>query len=97
MSFVWLRVLAALRHRWKALVVLAVVTGIGGGAAITALAGAQRTDTAVPGFVSYSLPDTGGFLFGSVSRPPQTPGLPRDSLALAPAERRVVHLPQVAA
>jgi ABC-type antimicrobial peptide transport system permease subunit len=97
MSFVWLRVQAALRHRWKALVVLAVVTGIGGGAAITALAGAQRTDTAVPRFVSYSLSDTGGFLFGSVSSPPQTPGLAPDSLALAPAERRVVHLPQVAA
>jgi predicted lysophospholipase L1 biosynthesis ABC-type transport system permease subunit len=95
MSFVWLRVQAALRHRWRALVVLAVVVGIGGGAAITALAGAQRTDTAVPQFVSYSLPDTGGFLFGSVLSPPVTPGIPADSLALAPAEQRVVHLPQV--
>lgn len=97
MSFVWLRVQAALRHRWKALVVLAVVVGIGGGAAITSLAGARRTDTAVPEFVAYSLPDTGGFLFGSVSSPPVTPGIPAGSLALAPAEQRVVHLPQVAA
>ncbi|HWF15446.1 MAG TPA: FtsX-like permease family protein [Acidimicrobiales bacterium] len=97
MSFVWLRVQAALRHRWKALALLAVVTGIGGGAAVTALAGAQRTDTAVPQFVSYSLPDTGGFLFGNVASPPVTPGIPPDSLALAPAEQRVLHLPQVAA
>ena len=97
MSFVWLRVQAALRHRWKALVVLSVVSGIGGGAAITALAGAQRTDVAVPQFVSYSLPDDGGFLFGNVASPPVTPGIPEDSLALAPAEQRVVRLPQVAA
>lgn len=97
MSFVWLRVRAALRHRWKALMVLAVVVGVGGGAAITALAGAERTDKAVPQFVSYSLPDTGGFLFGNVSSPPLTPGIPADSLALAPAEQRVVHLPEVAA
>jgi hypothetical protein len=95
MSFVWLRVQAALRHRWRALVVLAVVVGVGGGAAITALAGAQRTDTAVPQFVSYSLPDSGGFLFGSVLSPPVTPGIPTDSLALAPFEQRVVHLPEV--
>jgi hypothetical protein len=97
MSFVWLRVQAALRHRWRTLVVLAVVVGVGGGAAITALAGAQRTDMAVPQFVSYSLPDSGGFLFGSVSSPPLTPGIPADSLALAPAEQRVVDLPQVVA
>lgn len=97
MSFVWLRVQAALRHRWKTLVVLTVVTGIGGGAAITALAGAQRTDTAMARFVSYARPDTGGFLYGSLSSPPVTPGYPRNSLALAPAERRVVQLPQVAA
>jgi hypothetical protein len=95
MSFTWLRVRAALRHRWRALVVLAVVVGVGGGAAITALAGAQRTDTAVPRFVSYSLPDTGGFLYGNVLSPPVTPGIPAESLSLSPAENRIVHQPQV--
>jgi ABC-type antimicrobial peptide transport system permease subunit len=97
MSFIWLRVQAALRHRWKALVVLAVVVGVGGGAAITALAGAQRTDTAVPRFVAYSLPDSGGFLYGNVLSPPVTPGIPADSLSLSPAEEQVVHQPEVTA
>ena len=36
-------------------------------------------------------------MYGSISSPPLTPGLPSNSLALAPPERRVVHLPQVAA
>jgi hypothetical protein len=96
-SFVLLRVRAAVRHRWRALVVLAVVVGIGGGTAIAALAGAQRTDTAVPRFVAYSQPDDGGFLFGNPSSPPVTPGIPQTSLAMATPEQRVVQLPQVAA
>ncbi len=78
------------------LILLAIVVGIGGGASIAALAGAQRTDTAVPEFLSYALADDGGFLFGNVSSPPNSPG-PADSLALAPAERKIVDLPQVAA
>ena len=78
------------------LILLAIVVGIGGGASIAALAGAQRTDTAVPEFLSYALADDGGFLFGNVSSPPKSPG-PADSLALAPAERKIVDLPQVAA
>ena len=77
------------------LILLAIVVGIGGGASIAALAGAQRTDTAVPEFLSYALADDGGFLFGNVSSPPRSPG-PADSLALAPAERKIVDLPQVA-
>ena len=78
------------------LAALAIVVGIGGGASIAALAGAERTNTAVPEFLSYALADDGGFLFGNVYSPPQTPG-PADSLALAPAERKIVNLPQVAA
>ena len=96
MSLVWFRARAELRTRWRMLVALAIVVGIGGGASIAALAGAQRTDTAVPEFLSYALADDGGFLFGNVTSPPQTPG-PADSLALAPAERKIVKLPQVAA
>jgi hypothetical protein len=92
-----MRARAELRQRWRTLVVLAVVVGIGGGASITAFAGAQRTDTAVPRFVAYSQPDDGGFLFGNPSSPPVTPGIPRTSLAMAAPEERVVHLPQVAA
>ncbi len=96
MSVVWFRARAELRSRWRMLIALAIVVGIGGGASIAALAGAQRTDTAVPEFLSYALADDGGFLFGNVLSPPPVPG-PADSLALAPAERKIVDLPQVAA
>ena len=76
--------------------VFALVLGIGGGIALTALAGARRTDTAIGQFVSYSHPDDGAFLFGDPSTPPRVSGPAADSLSLLPAERRVVDLPQVA-
>jgi hypothetical protein len=76
---------------------LAIVLAVGGGASIAALAGAQRTDTAVPRFVAYSQPDNGGFLYGSVQSPPLYQGIPASSLAMPGPVARVVHLPQVAA
>ena len=76
--------------------VFALVLGIGGGIALTALAGARRTDTAIGQFVSYSHPDDGAFLFGDPTTPPAVSGPAADSLSLLPAERRVVDLPQVA-
>ncbi len=97
MGLVWLRWRAALRTKWRTLLLLALLVGIGGGVALTSFAGAQRTDQAVPRFVAYSLPDNGGFLFGSYSSPPVASGAAADSLALFPAERRVVRLPQVVA
>jgi ABC-type lipoprotein release transport system permease subunit len=96
-GFVWLRLRTELRATWRSLVVLALVLGIGGGVALTAFSGAQRSDSAMPEFVAYSLPDDGGFLFGSVSSPPVSPSEAPDSLALSPAEQRVVDLPQVVA
>lgn len=96
----WLRGRAALRTRWRAAVVLALVTAVGGGVALTALAGARRTDSAISQFVNYSLPDNGGFIYGSPV--PQaarsaTAGASEYSTALNPTERKVVDLPQVAA
>ena len=76
---------------------MALVVGLGGGVALAAFAGARRTDAAMPQFVAYSLPDDGGFLFGSVSSPPVATGSAASSLALAPLEQRVVDLPQVVA
>ncbi len=97
MSVVWLRCRTQLRAKWRNMVVLVLLVGIGGGIGVTALAGARRTDQAVPQFVTYSLPDDGGFLFGSATTPPVTPGIPADSLALPPVARKIVHLPQVVA
>ncbi len=77
--------------------VLALLLGIGGGVALTAFAGARRTDAAMSQFVTYSQPDDGGFLFGSLSTPPVTPGVPADSRALPPVAKRIVALPEVAA
>jgi hypothetical protein len=76
---------------------LAVLLGLGGGVALTAFSGASRTNQALPQFLNYSLPDDGGFLVGSLSAPPVTPGAPPGSLALSPIEQRIVDLPQVAA
>ncbi len=97
MGLIWTRCRAELRGKWRTTVVLVVLLGIGSGVALTAFAGARRTDDAVSQFVRYSLPDNGGFLFGNVSSPPVTPGLAVGSLALAPTEQRIVDLPQVVA
>jgi hypothetical protein len=97
MRVVWLRCRAELRAKWRNTVLLILLVGIGGGIGVTALAGARRTDQAVPQFVTYSLPDDGGFLFGTVTTPPVTPGIPADSLAVPPLARKIVHLPQVVA
>src|ERR1700735_2229014 len=97
MGVVWLRCRAEVRAKWRTTVVLILLVGIGGGIGVTALAGARRTDEAVSQFVTYSLPDDGGFLFGSATTPPVTPGIPAGSLALPPLARKIVHLPQVVA
>ncbi len=97
MRFVRLRLQAELRATWRSVVLLALVLGIGSGLALTAFAGAQRTDSAMSEFVAYSLPDDGGFIFGNTTSPPVSQGQAPSSLALSPAEKRVVDLPQVVA
>ncbi len=96
MSLVWIRARSELRSSWRTMTVFALVLGIGGGIALTALAGARRTDTAIGQFVSYSHPDDGAFLYGNPDNPPLVSGPAADSLNLLPVERRVVDLPQVA-
>lgn len=93
----WQRTRASLRSQWRTLVVLALVLALGGGIALTALAGARRTQTAVARFVAYNETDQGGFIYGNVFAPPAAPDVPADSLALAPVEQQVVDLPEVAA
>ena len=51
MKAVWLRARNELRRRWRALVSLALIAGIGSGVAIAAVAGARRTDTVNARFV----------------------------------------------
>ena len=50
MSAVWMRARHELRRRWRALVGLALIAGIGSGAAIAAVEGARRTVSAYPRF-----------------------------------------------
>jgi len=50
MNAVWMRARNELRTRWRALVSLALIAGIGGGAAIAAGAGARRADSVYPRF-----------------------------------------------
>jgi ABC-type antimicrobial peptide transport system permease subunit len=51
MTAVWMRARNELRRRWRGLVSLALIAGIGGGAAIAAVAGARRTESAYPRFL----------------------------------------------
>src|SRR5207253_9390256 len=50
MKAVWMRARSEVRARWRALVSLALIAGIGGGAAIAAAAGARRADSTYPRF-----------------------------------------------
>src|SRR5207302_5281474 len=54
MAAVWARARAELRGKARTMAVLALVVGVAGGAALTAFAGARRTDSAVDRFVAYS-------------------------------------------
>src|SRR5947207_10612641 len=54
MGAVWLRLRAELRQRWRGWLALAVLLGLIGGVAVTAAAGARRTDTAYPRFLRAS-------------------------------------------
>ena len=53
-----------LRRGWRGVLLLLLMVGLGGGIALTALAGARRADTAMPRFLSYSEPGTGAVFFG---------------------------------
>lgn len=59
MAAVLMRVRAWLRTSWPGVVVLTVITGLVGGVVLAALAGAHRTETAVPQFLRYSGPTEG--------------------------------------
>ena len=50
----WLVVRAGLRARWRAWLVLAVLTGLAGGLVTAVAAGARRTDAAYPSLVAWS-------------------------------------------
>jgi hypothetical protein len=84
MGAVWLRLRAELRHQWRVWLALAVLLGVIGGIALTAAAGARRTDTAYPRFLRQSnaanllvTPTLSGFggYFRAVARLPQVSSL----------------------
>jgi hypothetical protein len=64
---VWLCVRAGLRQDWRGLALLTLITAVMGAVTLAALAGARRTDTAVPQFLQYAGP-----LQGQVSADPAT-------------------------
>lgn len=98
MGLIWLRGRAELRAGWRGLLALALLVAIGGGVALTAIAGARRADTAMPRFLAYSRPSTGTVFFGgNPFIPPPVPGAAAYSEAVPPYARAVIHLPQVSA
>ena len=84
MGAVWLRLRAELRQRWRGWLALAVLLGLIGGVAVTAEAGARRTDTAYSRFLRAShaadllvTPARSGFhgYFRAVARLPEVSSL----------------------
>jgi hypothetical protein len=78
MRAVWLRVHAGLRQDWRSPLVLALITGLMGALVLVSLAGARRTDTAVPRFLAWSGPTEGqvaGVPFATLGRVARLPGL----------------------
>ena len=53
MGAVWLRVRAQLRGRVRTTILLVVFAGLAGGIVLAAVAGARRTDAALPRFLAY--------------------------------------------
>jgi hypothetical protein len=54
MGSVWLSLRGELRRRWGSLLALALLLGLVGGVALTASAGAERTDTAYPRLLQWA-------------------------------------------
>ena len=54
MGAVWLRATAQLRGRVRASLLLALLVGLSGGVVLAALAGARRSDAALPRFLAAS-------------------------------------------
>ena len=78
MRAVGLRVRAGLRQDWRSPLVLALITGLMGALVLVSLAGARRTDTAVPRFLAWSGPTEGqvaGVPFATLGRLRRLPGL----------------------
>jgi hypothetical protein len=102
MRAVWLRVRAGLRQDWRSPLVLALITGLMGSLVLVSLAGARRTDTAVPRFLAWSGPTEGqvaGVPFATLGRIGRLPGVAyseRDAfmlIAASPAGRRAAGRP----
>ncbi|HWS48043.1 MAG TPA: FtsX-like permease family protein, partial [Acidimicrobiia bacterium] len=96
MSVVWFWLIQDARARWRTWVLWTALVGFGGGIALTAFAGARRTDAAVPQMLTYSRPDDGSVAFGQFCPPQHVTGPNATSLAPLPVEARVLRLPQVA-
>lgn len=84
MTAVWLWTRSDLRRRWMSWVVLGVLAGVSIGLACAAIAGARRTDQAVP-------------RFAAVSHLPDAVVLPNDPAFDAAAQAKLAALPEVTA
>ncbi len=89
MGAAWSRARAELRRRWRATLALAVLVGIAGGAALTGVAGARRTESAMARFVAFSQPadvfvvsPDGALDLDSVARLPQVADAADDAYAI---------------
>src|SRR4051812_29131716 len=75
----WFRARAEVRTSWRAIVVVVVLTAVGGGVALTALSGARRTDTSMQRFLAYNHPEDATVFFDvtTQARPERVLRLPQ--------------------
>src|SRR5580693_4156962 len=85
MGVAWYRLRADVRVRWRTLVLIAVLVGVGGGVALTAFAGARRTAAAIRRTVAYGRPVECQGVVGGLSCPPRR--------VTGPAARALTPLP----
>jgi hypothetical protein len=81
-----MRVRAELRASWRAVTVIVLLVSVGGGIALAALAGARRTQTAMPRFLAYNRPEDAMLFFNA------SPSVAARVLAL-PQIAGAMHLP----
>jgi Na+-transporting methylmalonyl-CoA/oxaloacetate decarboxylase gamma subunit len=62
---VWLRGKSEFRTSWRAVALILLLVAVGGGIALAAVAGARRTQTAMPRFLAYNRPEDAMLFFNA--------------------------------
>ncbi|TVZ05471.1 ABC transporter permease [Trebonia kvetii] len=92
MATVWMRLRADMRARWRVMLGLALLRGLVGGAALTAAAGARRTETAYPRLLAWANASQVTVIVTDADSKPQA-GVPPGATAMLLAGAAQDHCP----